>query len=255
MRYAWDQFDAYFGPARVGRVPSALLRPVMAWLARWDAATAPRVHRFVANSQFVASRIQRYYGRSADVAYPPVATTFFTPDDRTPGPHALVVSALVPYKRVDLAIEACRTAGLPLRIVGTGPDRDRLERQAGGTATFLGSLPDEDIREEYRSARLTILAGEEDFGIVPVETQACGRPVVAFGKGGALETVVDGETGVFFPEPTAASLADALARAMAATWDSGRIRAHAERFSAAAFAARMTAILADTIAKPAGTRW
>jgi glycosyltransferase involved in cell wall biosynthesis len=255
MRYAWDQFGTYFGRQRVGRIGEAALRPALAWLARWDASTAPRVHRFVANSRFVASRIQRYYGRSADVVYPPVDTEFYQPDTTPPGDHFLVVSALVPYKRVDLAIDACRRAGAPLRIVGTGPDRERLERHAGASVTFLGQLSDDGIRDEYRAARGVILAGEEDFGIVPVEAQACGRPVVAFARGGALETVVEGETGVLFADPSPDSLAAALKRLAAQRWDPQRIRGHAARFSRSLFAGRLAAVIADTVAQPPGTRW
>jgi len=255
MRYAWDQFSAYFGRERTGRLGEAALRPVLAWLARWDRATAPRVHRFVANSRFVADRIRRYYGRHADVVHPPVDTEFFHPDGSEAGDHFLVVSALVPYKRVDLAIDACRRTGASLRIVGTGPDRDRLERRAGPSVTFLGQLSDEAIRDEYRRARAVILAGEEDFGIVPVEAQACGRPVIAFGRGGALETVIDGETGALFDTASAESLAAALDRAGGLRLDPARIRDHAAAFSRSHFAARFSEIVQDTLASPAGTRW
>jgi glycosyltransferase involved in cell wall biosynthesis len=172
MRYAWDQFDAYFGPSRVGAFASrTVYRPILARLARWDARTAARVHRFVAISEHVAARIRRYYNREATVVYPPVDTAFYRPSDVQPGRHLLIVSALVPYKRIDLAISACQRVGLPLRIVGTGPERDALERQAGASATFLGWLSDEAIREEYRQAQAVLLPGEEDFGIVPVEAQ------------------------------------------------------------------------------------
>ena len=182
MRYAWDQFEEYFGPARVGaRMSRWCYRPLLARLARWDAATAPRVHRFLANSRHVAGRIQRYYNRDSTVVYPPVDTTFFHPSPAGTAAiapaSALVVSALVPYKRVDRAIEACALADLPLRIAGDGPDRDRLARQAGDHVTFLGRVSDETLRDEYRAARLVILPGEEDFGIAPLEAQACGRPV------------------------------------------------------------------------------
>ncbi len=256
MRYAWDQFDAYFGPAYVGWIRSRwLYRPMLAWLARWDAATAPRVHRFVANSRFVASRIRRYYGRDTAIVYPPVDTDFYHPAPVSPEDHFLIVSALVPYKRVDLAMEACLRAGASLRIVGDGPDRDRLEQQAGGTVTFLGQLPDEEIRREYRRARAVILAGEEDFGIVPVEAQACGRPVVALGRGGALETIIDGETGVFFHELTVNSLVEALDRVAAMREVPARIRDHATQFSRARYVQQMEDLVNDTLAHPAGTRW
>ena len=256
MRYAWDQFDAYFGPARAGWIRSRwIYRPVLARLARWDAATAPRVHRFVANSRHVASRILRYYGRDASIVFPPVDTEFYCPASVSPGDHFLIVSALVPYKRVDLAIESCQRASVPLRIVGDGPDRGRLERQAGTTVTFLGSVGDEQIRDEYRRARAVILAGEEDFGIVPVEAQACGCPVVALGRGGALETVIDGETGVLFREPTADSLVDALNRVTTMRVVPSRMREHASQFSRERHAERIRELVNQTLAYPPGTRW
>jgi glycosyltransferase involved in cell wall biosynthesis len=256
MRYAWDQFDAYFGPERVGAMASrCLYRPVLSRLARWDAATAHRVHRFVANSTHVAGRIRRYYNRGATIVYPPVDTVFYQPSPASPERQFLIVSAFVPYKRIEIAIEACCRVGAPLRIVGDGPDRDRLQRIAGPDVTFLGSLPDEQLRQEYQRARALIMPGEEDFGIVPVEAQACGRPVVALARGGALETVVDGETGVLFPDATADSLADALRRMDACSFDSARIRASAERFSREHHARAMQAVIDDTLAAPVGTRW
>jgi glycosyltransferase involved in cell wall biosynthesis len=165
------------------------------------------------------------------------------------------VSALVPYKRIDLAIEACRRIGARLRIVGEGPDERRLRQQGDGIADFLGPLSNEAIRDEYRNARAVILPGEEDFGIVPVEAQACGRPVVALGRGGALETVVDGETGVYFHEPTPAALAAALERVTTLTVDEARLRANAERFSRDQHMEQMRALIDETVAAPAGTRW
>jgi glycosyltransferase involved in cell wall biosynthesis len=256
MRYAWDQFDAYFGPARVGAAASRwFYRPVLARLARWDAATASRVDRFVANSNHVAKRISRYYNRVADIVYPPVDTLFYHSADITPGTHFLIVSALVPYKRIELAMAACARVGAELRIVGDGPDRDRLERAAGAHVTFLGRLSDEAIRDEYRRACAVILPGEEDFGIVPVEAQACGRPVVALARGGALETVIDGETGVLFDEPEIEALADALDRAAGTSFDGGRLRRHAEQYSRDRHLERMRALIADTMAAPTGARW
>ena len=256
MRYAWDQFEAYFGPARVGAVASRwLYRPVLSRLARWDAATAVRVHRFVANSAHVAGRIRRYYNREATIVYPPVDTVFFHPARVAPESHFLIVSALVPYKRIEVAIDACRRVGAPLRVVGDGPDRKRLERISGSDVTFLGQLTNEQVRDEYQRAQAVIMPGEEDFGIVPVEAQACGRPVVALARGGALETVTDGDTGVLFPEATAESLGDALRRIGTMSFDSSRIRASAERFSTDRHARAMQDVIDDTLATPAGTRW
>jgi glycosyltransferase involved in cell wall biosynthesis len=260
MRYAWDQFDAYFGPERVGRFASRwVYGPMLKRLARWDAATASRVGRFVANSQHVAGRIRRYYNRDATIVYPPVDTTFYHPDTTPPGQHFLIVSALVPYKRIDVAIDATRRAGATLRVIGDGPDRARLERHANGLGAghveFIGRATDEQIRGEYRRALAVLLPGEEDFGIVPVEAQACGRPVVAFARGGALETVIPGETGVLFDELTPPSLAAALERTAATRFDPVRLRAHAEHFSRERHVERMRAVIEETLDRPAGTTW
>jgi glycosyltransferase involved in cell wall biosynthesis len=239
MRYAWDQFDAYFGAARVGTMRSRMLRPVMSSLARWDAATAGRVDRYVAISQHVASRIRRYYNREADVIYPPVDTRFFTPDDTVASENfLLIVSALVPYKRIDVAIEASRLSNTPLRIIGNGPDRDALAalvRRTGADVELLGSLSDDEVRAHYRRAAAVLLPGEEDFGIVPVEAQACGTPVIALARGGALETVVDGMTGVLVDAPTPEALAAGIARARQLSFDRSVVTTHAAKFDSAVF--------------------
>ena len=234
MRYAWDQFDAYFGPDRLGRWPSAAARRVMAWLARWDRDTAHRVDMYLANSHYVAGRIARYYNRQATVLHPPVDTDFFTPNGVTPAPDFLVVSALVPYKRVDIAIDAANRAGAPLVVVGSGPDEARLRARAGATVTFAGSLSGEALRDRYRRARAVLLPGEEDFGIVPVEAMACGRPVIALGTGGATETVIPGVTGQLV-DPGLDAFEAALRDFDDGLFDPAVIRAHAERFATARF--------------------
>jgi len=243
MRYAWDQFDAYFGPARVGPIASAAMRPLMARLARWDRDTAGRVDRYVAISHYVAGRIGRYYNREATVVYPPVDTDFFQPDSVEPERFALVVSALVPYKRIDVAIEACRQAGVPLKIVGDGPERSRLERTARGDVEFLGRLPDDGVRALYRRAAVTLLPGEEDFGIVPLEAAACGRPVVALSRGGTVETVIPGITGTLVDDLSPPAFADAIADTLSRSFDPAAIRTHAERFSRQRFANEMAALI------------
>ncbi|MDA1184115.1 MAG: glycosyltransferase [Acidobacteria bacterium] len=256
MRYAWDQFDAYFGPARVGPIASRwVYRPLLTRLARWDASTAARVHRFVANSSHVAGRIRRYYNREATIVHPPVDTVFFHPADVPVRHHFLIVSALVPYKRLDLAIAACQRVGAQLRIVGDGPDRARLESQAGSNVEFLGRLDDHDVRDEYRQALAILLPGEEDFGIVPVEAHACGRPVVALGRGGALDTVIDGDNGVLFAESDAGMLAEALDRVARQSFDSAGISRSAQRFSRERHREHMRVVIEDTLAAPVGTRW
>lgn len=252
MRYVWDQRDAYFGRQRLGAVGAALIRPILAWLARWDAATAHRVDRYLANSQHVARRIARYYNRRATVVHPPVDTDFFTPDGSRPVAAALVVSALVPYKRIHVAIDACRLAGVPLRIVGRGPEEDRLRAAGGSGVEFVGSCTNEEIRAHYREAGVVLLPGEEDFGIVPVEAQACGRPVVALGRGGALETVVDGETGVLVESDSAEALASGIRRALDGPFDPAVIRRHAEAFGVERFKTEFRAAVDATLSAPAG---
>jgi glycosyltransferase involved in cell wall biosynthesis len=255
VRYAWDQFDAYFGPARLGPWKSWGFGVMMGAFAWWDQRTASRPDRYVAISQYVARRIRRYYNRGATVVYPPVDTAFYHPAAVAPDDYALVVSALVPYKRVDLAIAACERAGMPLRIVGQGPEEARLREMAGTHVTFLGARTDEEIRDLYRRAALLVFPGEEDFGIVPLEAQACGRPVVALGRGGALETVIEDETGLFVGDPTPEAFADALVRARAREFDRERIRAHAERFSRDRFAAEIGTAIDETLTAPDTDAW
>ena len=223
----------------MGPVANRLLRPALSALARWDAATAGRADRYVAISQHVASRIRRYYNRDAAVIYPPVDTEFYSPDSTKPEAFLLIVSALVPYKRIDVAIEAAQLAGVPLRIAGTGPERERLTALAANRhadVEFLGPLEDTEIRALYRRAAAVLLPGEEDFGIAPVEAQACGRPVVALARGGALETVIDGVTGILVDGASAQAFAGGIQRAMQTSFDSAVIRAHAIKFDTAVFA-------------------
>jgi glycosyltransferase involved in cell wall biosynthesis len=254
MRYAWDQFDAYFGPAHVGAAASAALRPLMAWFARWDRATADRVDRFVANSQHVARRIGRYYDRLADVVYPPVDTGYFDlapPASRQPDPYFLIVSALVPYKRLDLAVHACRRAGMPLKIAGDGPEGPRLRALAGPDVELLGRVGPPELRELYRRAQALLMPGEEDFGIAPVEAQACGCPVIALARGGALESVVDGETGILVGEPGVEAFSEAIGRLPGLRFDPPALRANAVRFSRARFKREMAAQLRRLVEAPA----
>jgi glycosyltransferase involved in cell wall biosynthesis len=247
MRYAWDQFTAYFGRERVGAARHELFREVMAWLARWDRATAHRVHRFVANSHFVAGRIARYYNRRASVLYPPVDIQFFTPGGDAPEPYFLVVSALVPYKRIDVAILAAARLGVPLKIVGTGPERDRLRALAGPSVEFLGTLSDEALRQTYRRAQAVLLPAEEDFGIVPVESLACGRPVIALGRGGASETVVP-EVGLLVEQATPDAFADAMSEIGRRSFDLSAMRARAEMFGRDRFESQFASLVAETAA-------
>jgi glycosyltransferase involved in cell wall biosynthesis len=248
MRYAWDQFDAYFGPERLGWLGSRMMKPVMAHLAKWDRETADRPERYVAISHYVAGRIGRYYNREASVVYPPVNTEFYCPDETAPEGFALIVSALVPYKRIAVAIDACDRAGVPLKIAGDGPERGALERYATGRAQFLGRLSDDEIRMLYRRASVVLLPGEEDFGIVPLEAQACGRPVVALGRGGALETVRQNETGLLVDDLSTDAFGDAVAQAVHRRFDANAIRQHAEQFGRERFGNQME----DLVTQSAG---
>lgn len=232
MRYAWTFYEEYFGTHPLKK---AVLSPTLAALRRWDRRTSDRVDRFVTLSRHVQDRIRRFYEREADVVHPPVDVAYFTPSGEEHAGYDLIVSALVPYKRLDLAVRAYTRLGYPLKVVGTGTEFAELRRLAGPGIEFLGWLPDEKIRDLYRRCRCLVFPGEEDFGIVPVEAQACGRPVVALGKGGVLESVADGVSGVFFHEQTEAALLGAVEECAARKWDAATIRRNAERFAPQCF--------------------
>ena len=233
MRYAWDLDSEYVRGMPPLVRPAA--RATLAWLRRWDRATAQRVDHFIANSQFVADRIRRHYGRDATVIHPPVDVEFFTPDGSAEtqrhDPFFLVVSRLVPYKRVDLAVGAFNQLGWPLLVVGHGPEAARLRAMARPNVKLVGEVSDEELRDYYRRCRALVFPGEEDFGIVPVEAQASGRPVIAYARGGALETVLPGRTGIFFHAQTVDALVGAIQSFDFSTFDSTAIRRHAEQFS------------------------
>ena len=244
MRYVWDLYDDYFGP-RSGLATRLLMPPVAAWLRRWDRRTAAGVHQFVAISRFVADRIRRAYGRDADVIYPPVDVSRFRVDE-APGEFYLVVSALTPYKRVDLAVEACNRLGRRLVVVGTGPEDRRLRALAGPTVELLGWRDDAQTAELYARSRALLFPPLEDFGITPLEAMAAGRPVIAFGEGGARETVVppgEGEppTGLFFARQTVEDLVDAIRRfeASAHQFEPKALRRRAEAFDRPLFRERV----------------
>ncbi len=226
MRYAWTFHDEYLGRSW----KRALAAPILSQLRDWDRRHSDNVDRFVAISRHIQNRIRQFYDRESDVVYPPVNTDFYTPGPRAPGEYDLVVSALVPYKRVDLAVRAYRRLGFPLKVVGAGAEYDALRALAGPKTELLGWRSDEDIRGLYRGCRFLIFPGEEDFGIVPLEAQACGRPVLAFRRGGALETILEKTTGLFFDQQTESALLAAIESAAAHTWDPVAIRQNAERF-------------------------
>jgi glycosyltransferase involved in cell wall biosynthesis len=250
MRYVWDRYDDYFGPGRVG-APARWIIPVVAeGLRAWDVATAGRVRRYVANSRHVAGRIRRYYGREAVVIPPPVDADFFTPSHGNGhgGAFDLVISALAPYKRLDLVLEAYRGTGRPIKIVGSGPEEDRLRSLAPAEAEFLGKVDDTALRDLYRRCRAVLMPGVEDFGIVPLEAMACGKPAIAFAEGGGAETVVQGETGVLFHEPTAKALRAAVDSLGGLRFNTATLRARAEAYSRPVFEARFRTFVEDALA-------
>ena len=250
MRFVWD-YERYVARERFGRLTRLLLPLMIRRLRAWDERTAERAHVIVANSTATAERIGRVWGRDAEIVFPPVDVTRRSSDSGEParvGFH-LVVSRLAPYKRVDLAVEAFTRLGRRLVVVGDGPDRAALERAAGPTVRFMGRLDDDAVSQLYAACRGVIFPGEEDFGIVPLEANAAGRPVIAYRAGGALDTVIGGRTGVFFGEPTSESLAAAVARCDEIAWDARALRRHAERFGEEQFAARLEAVIERALKK------
>jgi glycosyltransferase involved in cell wall biosynthesis len=233
MRYAWD--PSFLRDEELGRVGSLLAPPLLAYLRRRDLAGSRRPHAYLANSTFVAERIRRHYGRSAEVLHPPVDVDRFLGIARGTPSHYLFLSRLVPYKRADLAVAACARLGRPLKVVGEGRGERVARAVAGPTVEFLGRVPEADLPELLAGARALLFPAEEDFGIVPVEAQAAGVPVIAYGRGGVRDTVVDGRTGVLFGEQTVDSLCDAIERFEAREWPDAPLRENAARFAARRF--------------------
>jgi glycosyltransferase involved in cell wall biosynthesis len=241
VRYAWNQYFAYFSPARISFFSRLLIPLVIHRLRVWDVASSARVDQFIANSENVARRIKKYYRREADVIHPPADTDFFRPAEPDPTrEYFLIVSALVPYKRIDLAIKAFNLSGWPLKIVGAGPEYRKLKKLASQNIEFLRPVPAERLRALYQEAKALVLPGEEDFGITALEAQACGTPVIAYGRGGAKETVIPDGTGVLFPELTAAGLRSGLDKFQGLELNKTTIRTNAMKFSRAAFKQKMT---------------
>ncbi|MDD2237170.1 MAG: glycosyltransferase [Kiritimatiellae bacterium] len=244
MRYAWVFYEEYFGknPAK-----KWLLNIILKHLRNWDKTTAEKVTRFVAISHHIRKRIEKYYGREADVVYPPVDVDRLSITGKPPERFDLIVSALLPYKRIDLAVKAYNQTKFPLKIVGTGTEYRALSSMAEHNIQFLGWQSDDAIRELYQQCRCLIFPGEEDFGIVPVEAQACGRPVVAYAKGGALETIVDRQTGIFFHDQTPEALNEAVQQCATMHWDQETIRKNAERFSNREFLTGLAGAIHQTL--------
>ena len=265
MRYAWNMRSQYFASSRFS--PKTWLRDrILDRLRDWDLRTAAGVTHFIAISRAVQERIQNYYGRSSVVIYPPVNTDYYCPAAVAREDYYLLFSAFAPYKRLDLAIEACNLLKRRLLVIGSGQDEKKLRGLAGPTITFLGYQPDEAVRDHLRRCRALIFPGEEDFGIVPVEAQACGTPVIALARGGAMETVVPLEgkwagppsppTGAWFTEQTVDCLAAAieLMEKQHASFDPAALRRHAQRFDGARFANEFFNYIAEVMDVNMGKR-
>ncbi len=242
MRYLWDFYQDYLESA--GPLTRLLMRPFFHRLRLWDYASAQRVDHILANSSTVARRVRRWWGREAAVVHPPVDVSRFAgadlrllaslPGNPEPG-YYLCFGELVSYKRVDLAVRACTRTGRRLIVAGDGAERKRLEALGGPSVLFLGRIPDEALPALYAGCRGFLFPGEEDFGITPVEAMAAGRPVIAYGRGGVLDSVVEGETGIFFGEQTVESLIEALERFEQRSFSAQAARRRAEQFSEDAF--------------------
>jgi glycosyltransferase involved in cell wall biosynthesis len=247
MRWVW-RYREYVERERLGPMTRALLPPLIHYLRVWDTGASSRVDRYVAISTAVAARIRKYYRRDAEIIYPPVDCDQFG-SPRPFGAYYMTVARLVPYRRIDLIVEAFRKLGLPVKIVGDGRDRARLEARATPNIEFVGRVDDDTKRELFAGCRAYLFPAEEDFGIAPVEAQAAGRPVVAYGAGGSLDTVINGETGVHFSDQSPDGLIAAVRRLEGMSFDPYRIQRNAERFSASVFRDRITRFVETAYAR------
>ncbi|MFA5855213.1 MAG: glycosyltransferase [Candidatus Gracilibacteria bacterium] len=273
MRYVWDRSQSYRAGFKRFAPFEPLYSPILHNIRMWDRVAAERPDKFLSNSSYISERIKKYYGRESTVLYPPVDLSRFSAfsaradagaqgthgTQGTHGDYYLAVGRLIPYKRFDLVIEAARQVGRPLKIVGEGPEYSalrKLVRACPASAVahkakveFLGKINDEDLKSVYQNAKALIFPQVEDFGIVPLEAMASGTPVIAYGMGGALETVVDGVSGLFFDEQTPESLAKAIRKFEKSHWDSACVAASVEKFSAPRFRAELRHYLEEAWAK------
>jgi glycosyltransferase involved in cell wall biosynthesis len=250
-RYVWN-FDAYAAREALSPAARAALRPLIALLRRWDYQAAQRVAYFIAISREVQARIRRYYGRDSAIIHPPVDTARFQPSNTCDG-YYLIVSRLIPYKRIDLAVRAFNQLGWPLVIAGDGRDREALEALTGPTITFLGYVPDADLPDLFARCKACVLPGMEDFAITPVQAQAAGRPVIAYGAGGALDTVIEGETGALFHELTPEALAAAVHSFNPDAVDPQACARNAARFDVGVFKEQLSEFI-DQVTRRQGDR-
>jgi len=241
MRWVW-RYQDYAARESFGGVARSVL-PVCLWgLKKWDLRAAQQPNYYIANSKVVADRIKRIYGRDAIVIPPPIDVDRFEPADNVED-YYLILSRLVPYKRIDIAIEACKKLNRRLVIIGDGPDRERLEELAGPETEFLGRQSDTEVNLYASRCRALLFPGEEDFGMVPLEVNAAGRPVIAYRAGGAVETVVEGITGVFFDEPKSEAMVKAIEEFESLKWSTAALRRHAEKFDHKVFSYRVLQFL------------
>lgn len=247
MRYAWEMEEEYLDDFKLRGPVRSLVKRELQKMREWDLTTAKRVDTFIANSHETARRIEKIYGRDSIVLHPPVDDRFFANELSTCHHqierYYLSVGRLVPYKRFDLAIEAANRERFPLKIAGTGPEEARLKKIAGPTVEFLGHAAEEELPALYANAHATIFPVHEDAGIVPLESQVCGTPVIAYGRGGVLDTIKDGGTGLFFGEQTVDSLIDALRKFETIQFDATKIREHAKQFCSEKFRERLQDIV------------
>ncbi|HSK74360.1 MAG TPA: glycosyltransferase [Pyrinomonadaceae bacterium] len=237
MRWVW-RYEDYVAREQMGKVSKKVLPFLLSGLKKWDLRAAQQPDFYIANSEVVAQRIREFYKREAIVIPPPIDVERFSIDE-TDGDFYLLLSRLSSYKRLDLAVEACKKLDRPLVVIGDGPLRKQLEEQAGPNTRFLGRQPDEIVAKYASQCRALIFPGEEDFGMTPLEINAAGRPVIAFNGGGARETVIAGKTGVFFKEQTPESLMEAIEEFESLNWNRQALRQHAEKFNRNVFASRI----------------
>jgi glycosyltransferase involved in cell wall biosynthesis len=261
MRYLYDGFKSY--REQMGPITRMGFSLAAGRLRRWDTMAAQRVTHFIANSNYVADRIKRVYGRSSEVIYPPIDLNCAR--DAVAGDHYLCAGRLVGYKRTELALKACARLGRPIRVAGAGPEEARLRQLAGSAnITFLGELSTESLWQQYAQCRALLFSADEDFGMIPLEVQACGRPVIAYGVGGSLETVrgisaeISNETatGVYFPKQTVESLMEAIQQFEAAeangVFHSSQIKAWARNFDTEIFLQKMRSFILSVAPKAEG---
>jgi len=243
MRYAWESWDLETRIKRFPRILHPLIRQQIKWIRRWDYAAAQRVDDYIANSKYTQNQIKKYYHRESTIIHPPVDTHFFKPVVHPKNDYYLAAGRLIPYKRFDLVVEAFNHLKKPLKVVGTGPDYKKIQRLAGNTIEILGEVPNETLAELYANCKAFLFPQIEDAGIVPLEAMASGRPVIALNKGGSLDSIIDGVTGVFFENQSIPDLMGAICKFETLEFDPMIIRKHAEQFDIGIFKTKIQSFI------------